>query len=172
MQVVRQDCEDCGGDPATAARIVDAEFHALRAEQATWPEVTDNDRLDAACAALSEHGIVVRQNFTCCGSCRNYEVVDEVRLEEGNGRTVRGYAFFHKQGTEGAIDGHTLNFSDGSVKPDATKDDHVSIGRILAEKMEAAGLKVDWNGRLSMCVMVDLDWKRRWGAPAKWLQRA
>ena len=53
--------EDLGGDFegwTTAAVHSALELHLV--EQATWPEETDCDRLDAAFDALQAHGIVAR----------------------------------------------------------------------------------------------------------------
>src|SRR5262245_59010912 len=50
-------------------------------EQASWPEVTDCDRLDDAFAELTLLGIVSRQDFSCCGNCGVAEIGDEMNAE-------------------------------------------------------------------------------------------
>ena len=39
------------------------EFACKRAAEATWPQTTDSDRLDAASEALIAHGIIALQNM-------------------------------------------------------------------------------------------------------------
>lgn len=139
--------------------MVDSEISDLKHEQATWPVITDYDRLDTAMAALEDSGIVARQNFTCCQTCGHAEIYDEIKSLEKSGRKVRGYTFFHHQATEAAVEGGGINFAYGSAND---SEDAASIANEVAKAMRNAGLKVDWNGKTTMCVMVELDWKRRW----------
>jgi hypothetical protein len=96
-------------DPALlrphAQRIVREVLDMHLAEQATWPAVTDCDRLDAAFAALEAAGIVCRQNFSCCGTCGAGEIWDEMAAAGRAGLHVRGYVFYHVQDTESAVEG-------------------------------------------------------------------
>ena len=144
------------------ANIIDGEIATLLAEQESWPAETEYDRLHHAMQVLDEKGIVARENFSCCGNCGVGEIYDEIDQLIEDGRTVRGYAFFHQQGTEGAVEGEELNFFYGSSNERATAEDAVSIGKEVADQMRSSGLKVDWDGTINMCVMVGVDWKRRW----------
>jgi hypothetical protein len=145
-----------------AKEVVDSEISDLKYEQATWPVITDYDRLDTVMAALEDGGIVARQNFSCCMTCGSGEIKDEIETFNTAGRMARGYVFFHQQATEHAVDGYGINFAYGAAGLDASVDADIAIGRELADALRNAGLKVDWNGRLERCVMVELDWKRRW----------
>jgi hypothetical protein len=64
-----------------------------------------------------------------------------------------------------------LNFSYGSAEQDASDDAHIAIGRLVADEMRRAGLKVKWNGKLSMCIMVGLSWHRRWNSECRYTQQ-
>ena len=145
-------------------KIVDKQIKILLKEQASWPAVTDYDRLHLTMLELDQKGIVAREDFSCCGTCGAAEIWDEIDEARSNGLNVRGYVFFHQQGTESAVDGGSINFSYGSAVEDASEADKVAIGQELADAIRSAGLNVDWDGQLSMCVMVDVDWKRRWTA--------
>jgi hypothetical protein len=145
-----------------AREMVHSEIAALKREQATWPAVTDYDRLETAMSALEDRGIVARQNFTCCMTCGSSEIGDEIDSYNATGRRARGYVFFHMQATEHAVEGGGINFAYGSADRNASSDDDVAIGAELADSIRRAGLQVDWNGKIEMCVMVGLDWKRRW----------
>jgi hypothetical protein len=139
--------------------LVDDEINQQLREQEIWPEVTDYDRLVRALVALEMKGIVARQNFACCQTCGHAEIEDEIESFAATGGDPRGYVFFHQQGTESAIRDGEVGFAYGPAKEDV---DSADIASELANEMRAVGLKVDWNGESSMCVMVSLDWKRRW----------
>lgn len=149
-----------------AETLVDREIADLEAEAADWPEETDNTRLETAFAALEARGIVARQDFTCCGTCGAAEINDEFSALPG----ARGYTFFHTQSTEHAIDGLGIALSYGAAGAEASDADHVEVGREVAEALRAAGLRVDWSGALSMCIMVEMTWRRRWDQGARFTQ--
>jgi hypothetical protein len=127
--------------------------------QTAWPDRTDCDRLDEAFAVLEARGIICRQDFTCCGTCGHSEIGDEIAAAEEAGGTVRGYAFYHMQDTESAVDGGGLYLKYGAVA--AGEATGVAVGRELAEVLTAHGLTTEWDGTLAQCVAVKLDWKRR-----------
>lgn len=129
------------------------------AEQATWPAVTDCDRLDAAFAALEAQGVVARQDFSCCNTCGSAEIGAEMDDMRAAGRMPRGYAFYHMQDTESAAQGYGVYLSYGAAN--GADADGLAIGREIAERLTAHGLTVNWDGRINKRIGVDLDWKRR-----------
>lgn len=143
-----------------AASSIAAEAVAAHvAEQGTWPDITDCDRLDAAFAALDASGIVARQNFSCCGACGITEIHDEMDRVAKDGRPVRGYTFFHVQDTEHAVDGDGLYLSYGSV--DRDKESAVAIGHEVVAVLREHGLHPDWNGRHANRIGLPIVWQRR-----------
>lgn len=126
-------------------------------EQASWPDVTDCDRLDDAFAELERRGIVARQNFSCCGTCGHSEIWGEMEQARDAGAEVWGYAFFHLQDTEAAVGGGGLYLKYGS----AEAGDEEAVAEELVEVLTAHGLAAGWNGQTSQCVGLSLDWKRR-----------
>ena len=143
---------------AAVPRLAAQVLAELRSEQASWPAVTDCDRLDAAFAALESRGIVARQNFTCCQSCGHGEIYDEVEGARGAGRAVRGYAFYHQQDTESAIHYGELYLAYGSTDESLSTAD---VGERVADALREQGLSVDWDGSDRSRIRVSLDWKRR-----------
>lgn len=141
------------------ASIIDERLAEHAARQAGWPAVTDNDRLETAFADLEGRGIVVRQNFTCCGSCGSYEIWDEIARHEEGGAKARGYAFYHSQDAEGAAGGERLHLSYGSVEEG--DEASVAIAEEIATALRAAGLDVTWNGAITQRIGVDMEWRRR-----------
>lgn len=150
-------------DPAVlrhhAARYTREAVIEHRAEQYTWPAVTDNERLDAAFAALEREGVVCRQNFSCCGTCGAAEIWDELAAVEEAGASALGYAFFHVQDTEAAVEGRGLYLSYGAVADGAAAAE--AVGRAVVAALEARGLITVWDGHWSRRIFVQLEWRRR-----------
>lgn len=148
------------GDEARAEELVVEAVQQLKTEQARWPSTTDYDRLRAAFADLESQGVVCRENFSCCGTCGSAEIGEEMEEAEARGNTVIGYAFFHMQDTERAVEGGGLFFNYGAIG--AGKAAAEVVGRLIAHAMKQQGLLTTWNGSVSTRVQVALDWKRRW----------
>ncbi|HEX6353468.1 DUF6891 domain-containing protein [Actinophytocola sp.] len=128
--------------------VVDRLVTERDAEQAGWP---DSGPVLDALAALSDKGIVMRADFTCCGSCGAAEIGAEA------GDDDRGYVFFHHQDTEIAATGGGLMLSYGTF--DGT--DPTVVGREVVEAVVAAGAEVKWNGSASRFIHVTpLRWRR------------
>lgn len=133
------------------------------AEQAVaeqgWPDLTDCDRLNAAFAALEADGVISRQNFSCCGTCGAAEIWDEIAEAEKEGRSARGYTFFHMQDTESAVEGYGLYLNYGACEEGEAAA--VAVGKEIVAQLAAHGLQTDWDGSLSKRIGVSLDWKKR-----------
>jgi hypothetical protein len=127
--------------------------------QADWPDRTDCDRLDDAFAELERRGIVCRQDFSCCGTCGVSEIGDEMAGAEERGTTVRGYAFYHMQDTESAVEGYGLYLNYGATAPG--EDAALGVGRELAEVLNSHDLATRWDGSWKTRIKVELDWRRR-----------
>ena len=137
-----------------AMRIVVAAWKARAAEQATWPERTDPDRLDEAFGALEMRGIVARPDFTCCGSCGHAEIANEVGPES------LGYVFFHHQSTDAVVAQGRLWLHYGACGP--RRDQDAVIGKQIVGALADAGLPVEWNGDGSSAIVVGpITWQKR-----------
>ncbi len=144
---------------AEAARILEEEIASYRSVAAGWPAMTDYNRLEQAFARLEAEGVVCRQNFTCCGTCGVHEIGDEMESARQQGGAVRGYAFFHMQDTESAVDGHGLYLNYGAVEEGEVAA--LAVARSIADAFRASGLTVDWDGDLRKRIFVGLQWQRR-----------
>jgi hypothetical protein len=140
-------------------RMVDDAIAAHAAIEATWTGMTDNDRLDAAAKNLEAAGIVFRENFTCCGTCGSAEIWDEIETAKEAGADVRGYAFYHMQDAEGAVDGGGVYLGYGAVE--RGEDAAVAIGREIEAAMQKQGLSTRWNGSIGRRILVEMEWRRR-----------
>jgi hypothetical protein len=139
-------------------RITAAELERHRRLQSSWVGPTDCDRLDQAFAELEGHGIVARQNFTCCQTCGHAEIWDEIAAASGE-RPVEGYTFYHMQDTESACWGGHLYLAYGATaeEPEAL----VNVARRIVRALERAGLTAEWDGNTSRRIGVRLTWRRR-----------
>lgn len=132
-----------------------------RAAEQGWPAITDCDRLDAAFAALEAKGVIARQNFTCCGTCGSTEIWDEIEDAQQSGRPTYGYAFFHMQDTESAVEGHGLYLNYGAC--DQGEEAALAIGHDIVDALEAHGLQTDWDGSWDKRIGLSLNWQKRRG---------
>ncbi|HEX6873362.1 MAG TPA: hypothetical protein VF163_19875 [Micromonosporaceae bacterium] len=143
-----------------AARVVaDQALRAHLAEQATWPERTDCDRLDDAFAELDRSGILARQHFSCCGTCGLDEIRDEMGQLDKAGQPTRGFTFFHVQDTEHAVAGESLYLSYGAANRD--QEASVEIGHEVVATLSRHGLRPAWNGKIAHRIALPLTWQRR-----------
>lgn len=139
------------------ARIVDAELLEHYGLQETWTEPTDCDKLDVAFAAMEKRGLVARQNFTCCNTCGLAEIWREITAAEES-REVCGYAFYHMQDTEGAVEGGTICIKYGPTTGTTAED----VGDHICDALEASGLGFGWSGSADDTIEVDVaDWRKR-----------
>ncbi|MER5202650.1 hypothetical protein [Streptomyces sp. NPDC002825] len=124
------------------------------AEQATWQDETDPERLTRAFTALQEAGITSRENFTCCRSCGQSEIGAE------GGPDARGFVYFHTQCTDSAAAGHGLTLLYGGF--DGSSETTAAIGHEVVAALAAAGLPTEWDRDPGRAITVTpLDWRRR-----------
>jgi hypothetical protein len=142
-----------------AQRLTDDALRKHQKAQLKWPSVTDCDRLDRAFQALESRGIVSRQNFSDCGTCGTAEIADEMEANRKDGKTVRGYTFYHQQDTESAVDGSGLYLNYGALEDE--REPAQAIAREIVAELNRQGLKTTWDGTWEQRIHVALDWKRR-----------
>lgn len=148
-------------DPNAVAHVIGLAFEAWEADKATWPEVTDCDRLDAVFDALNARGVIALQNAGCTQS-DGYGDVCEVFASHSNKASVQGYCFYHGQDLEHAVTVGGLYLAFGPIDPQREKSEGPRIGQIVRDELEHAGLAVEWNGRFGTRLLIpNFDWKRR-----------
>ncbi|MEV0403831.1 hypothetical protein [Actinoallomurus sp. NPDC050550] len=146
-----------------ATEIAKEEFAAYLADQETWPDVLDSDRLLRAFQDLEAAGIVARADFTCCQNCGVTEIGDEVP----EGAEMRGYTFCHRQDIEAAVEGHGLYLSYGGFDGDVATA--TRIGEEVVATLDRHGLASTWNGDHTKRIDVPITWRRRrFGELAAW----
>jgi hypothetical protein len=142
---------------------------------ATWPAVTDCDRLDKADAALRARGILLWQVSPCCDTCTLAEMsgrIDTIiERDPGFSERLRGYAFFIDQNMPHELSERTLiapylgygwYSPDGSnVEPALYEQHALGIANEIRECLQAEGLTVLWDGSFSRKIGVEVNWQRR-----------
>ncbi|GAA1266056.1 DUF6891 domain-containing protein [Saccharothrix xinjiangensis] len=137
-----------------ARAVVERVWRERAAEQEAWPETTDVDRLLSVFEALEAGGVVARADFTCCQTCGHAEIGDEAAED------AHGYVFFHRQDTEGAVDGDGVWLAYGSFSEDGDRTE--AVGREVADALTAGGLPVEWDGSVRTRIRVGpLAWQKR-----------
>lgn len=157
---IAHDDPDAGLSPDTVdddvRKAITAAVHVLSEDAETWPEKTDNDRLQEAFQHLNNAGIRAVENH-------GYEASDcgELYREIQGDPQWRGYCFYHKQDLVRAVlDGDlALRFSAAIDKP--TDEDNRGIGRTIVDALHAYGLQPEWDGDPRKIILVRLKWQRR-----------
>lgn len=147
----------------------------LESEKATWPEVTDCDRLDRVETALRERGILLWQVSPCCDTCTVGELqyrIDAIDDRDPGFRDrVRGYAFFIDQNmadmlAESTLISVCLGYGwlspDGSeVASDVYEVNALGPAREVCECLRSEGFDPCWDGDFSRKIVLPLNWQRR-----------
>jgi len=149
---------------AEVSSIVAEEDAAYLAEAATWPEVTDCDRLTAVFAGLDRQGIVARENVGYTQGDLQADLSAVVSDLRKAGREVRGWVGFHSQDVERAVDGGGLFLGFAPVDK-STEASWVQVGTEIVDAFKKAGFEVTWNGSGKQRPHIAIDWKRRRSEP-------
>ena len=136
-------------------RCVDTAFAARAIEEATWPPVTDCDRLDQVFEVLEGQDILVRQ-VDCPGS-EYFAMTAEAEVLYQDGVEVRGYAFYNEDDVVEAMEGNGVSLKVASL----TAEDDEQICQAIIEALEVAGFHPLWSGSLYEPINVPLKWRRR-----------
>lgn len=122
------------------------------AEQRRWPAQTDCDRLSEAFASLRDYGFTAEENFTCCMTCGVAEIRGHAHDDDD------GYAFYHMQDTERAVQDGDLHIAFGTYG----EADPVELGTRIVRILTDRGLSTEWDGTSESRIRVSgLTWQRR-----------
>ena len=106
--------EDVLGGELPRARVralVKSEVARQRAEQESWPPVTDCDRLDEAFAALQAAGILAIHNAGFTPSEGISEMSEQYHAAGGKKSAIVGYCFYHRQDMEYSLEHRSLGLA-------------------------------------------------------------
>jgi hypothetical protein len=159
--VERLDGEESFSLPDEAlSEIFDSMVRARRVQQSAWTEAETKTRLTAAFEDLETQGILCRQNFTCCGTCASAEIYDE----RSEGKTWRGYLWYHMQDVDGLLEDGSTYLGYGAFLEAFTKEDSWStleehtrkrlymewtvglMKEVVIPTLTRYGINVNWDG--------------------------
>jgi hypothetical protein len=148
--------EDLAQDPENAAalagEVVDGEITALVVEQASWPQTTDVDRLQAAFADLEAAGVLVLAAVE-----DHWDATAALTRLDEEGQSVAGVLFFNHTDVWHAVDHGMLelNLWHGDTANVAVGDD---LLRLVLQTLGGHGLSATFDeGRIE----TTLTWQRR-----------
>lgn len=154
---------------AFVATEVDKAIEAHIELQASWPPITDCNRLDCAFDEMNELGILALQHFACCQTCGFAEIEEEIAAAKSDGIDVHGFVFYHRQDTETAVQDGEIHLSYGAVIDGQMADgDQAVVTKATIALMDTVvatlarhGLKATWERTLAKRLHIALNWKRR-----------
>jgi hypothetical protein len=147
-------------DKAQVKALIAATLREVIAEQASWPEVTDCDRLDRVFAALRKRHLIALQN----AGCMHTEGYDEVLVARHRRRAshTAGYCYYTLQDAIDAQRGRGLRLSFGPLDPHEEEARGAEVGRAVVAALAAQGFETSWNGTFAERIHVPrLAWRRR-----------
>jgi hypothetical protein len=140
--------------------LVKAEVARQKAEQESWPAVTDCDRLDRAFATLRADGILAIHNSGMTPSEGIDEMSEQYGAVGGETSDIVGYCFYHRQDIEYALKHRALGLAYGAIDGDAGRG--VEIGKRVRDALESVGLRVAWSGSIDDKLdITGFNWQRR-----------
>jgi hypothetical protein len=156
LQIRDQLGKDDEFDEGWLRTAIRTEADSKRKAEATWPEVTDVDRLDRAFTVLEAQGVIAlhRAGFT---QSDGFEEVEEFYDEAGGKNSdYAGHCFY----TEHALDGSGLYIGYGHLSGNNAKA--LKVAGMLRSALEREGFNVDWNGSIDSRLLVKgFRWQRR-----------
>ncbi|KAL2800111.1 hypothetical protein BJX66DRAFT_180486 [Aspergillus keveii] len=137
-------------------RLIDALWAKQLRRQAKWSEAKLEDcaKVQRAFRSLNEKGIVARENFYYTQQQGDFNIRKEATGNE------QGFAYWHRQDTEKAIDGFGLVIRFGALDFDDEKS--TRVGEIVCEELKAFGLPAQWNGTAMQAIYVrPFAWRKK-----------
>ncbi|CEL01026.1 hypothetical protein ASPCAL00618 [Aspergillus calidoustus] len=129
-------------------RLIDTLWAKQLRRQAKWSEakLEDYAKIEQVFRNLNEKGIVARKNFYYTQQQADFHIRKEATGNE------QGFAYWHGQDTEKALDGFGLVIRFGAL--DFDDEGSKRVGEIVCEELRAVGLPALWNGTAMQAIYV------------------
>lgn len=160
LQINDQLGEDDDIDEVWLGNAIRTEANSKRKAEATWPTVTDFDRLDRVFTILESQGIIALHMAGFTQSDGLEEVEDAYQEAGGKNSEYAGHCFYTEQDQEHALNGRGLYVGFGHL---LGKDaEGVKVGQTLRAALERGGFDVEWDGTINSRLLVkEFRWQRR-----------
>ncbi|MCV9964187.1 hypothetical protein OIU34_20085 [Pararhizobium sp. BT-229] len=144
------------------AVLVREAFAKKLEEEASWPAVTDFDRLTAVFDELNANGYICLHHPSSTFTSSSYEAKLEWERQGGKESGKIGALFYHTQDVDRAVDRGEMSIGYYSFADD--DDDRSEDAKVAAAAMEAFakhGIAATWDGNPNRRIFLTIDWKRR-----------
>lgn len=163
LESVEDAASYCGLSSTEAEKILDEEISVLIAEQETWPQITEVDRLNAAFSDLEALGYHTGGGLV---DDAVYEVSKARKADKQAkkiGGELPGYVFYRIEGVEEALSGgHPIYFWYGIPRRKTAHSNKLRVVSDLNAALQAQGLKPEWGGTLKSQLNLPIKWQVRW----------
>ncbi len=136
------------------------EFERKASEEAQWPEVTDNDRLNQVFDELNRSGVLAVQNAGLDQNDSFDQLTQRYREQRDALPAFEGYCFYSRTDMAQAVDGESLLLAFGDLRGEQARA--VEVGRRIVEVLQQHGLQAEWPGSFSQRIEIPgIIWQRR-----------
>ncbi|KAJ0417393.1 hypothetical protein BJY00DRAFT_315864 [Aspergillus carlsbadensis] len=131
-----------------SGRLIEYLWAKQLRRQAKWSEakLEDHAKVERAFRSLREKGIVARENFHYTQQQADFNIGKEATGGE------HGFAYWHGQDTEKAVNGFGLVIRFGAL--DFDDEGSRRVGEIVCQELKAVGLPAQWNGTAMQAIYV------------------
>ncbi|MCS4088799.1 hypothetical protein FHT76_000388 [Rhizobium sp. BK176] len=152
-------------DKTSATKFTNCLFDEKVMEEASWPTLTDVDRLYAAFSALAADGFVSVHNPSDSPSDAEEEVKLAFQKAQRSSSDKWAAVYYHDQNVDDAMETGRMNVTFLVFReyfkfhsPDAAFE---AAGMYIVKALNDNGLKTHWNGDPKSLIEVFMDWKKR-----------
>jgi hypothetical protein len=147
-------------EPSWLSQAVNEEWQKKSAAEASWPAVTDCDRLGDAFEALHQLGFIAAVCSEYTQTSALATLVEAFDAEDGFDVEPVGHCFACGQDVEAALEGAGLYLAFGDIDDD--DDASVVLGRQIRDALEHAGFEVQWDFSAATRIHIPrFQWKNR-----------
>ncbi len=147
-------------DKAWIETEIEQQWSEKKKTEATWPEKTDFDRLDAVFQALDKSGILALHNAGNTQSDARSDAGEAWYARGGPKSGIRGFVFYHGQDLERVIDDGQLYLGYGVVE--GSKAQAVAVAQEASKALAEAGFTVTVPPNADERILITrIDWKKR-----------
>ena len=154
-------------DEAMLRSLVDEEFSRKYQAEESWPKVTEYDKLREVFRRLRAKGVIAVHNAGWDMSEAFHSSLEAYRAA-GEPKELYGTCYYTAQDVDRAVQGEGLYLGFGSTRAEDEAVDAPRAAAVIVEELKAAGLAVEWDGKTSSRLKVEMKWEVRGnGGPSR-----
>jgi hypothetical protein len=139
---------------------IQEEFQAKKEAEATWPNVTDCDRLDLVFTEIENQNILVLENAGYTLSDGRSDVTEAWYSLGAEDSDIVGYCYYHGQDLDGVMASGNLYLAFGDIL--GTDEKGLEVGRMIVREFRALGFTVEWDESINTRILIKrIKWQKR-----------